>query len=128
MRAIKKQIIKTLAIILALTGISLSSCQKEAGVRVAYRTTMAISPYLVTYLDENGVKISETVIAQSTGDSWQYSFVGQEGDIIFITAKYSDPESSVKVQILVDGKIYKENSSTNDTLRYVTVSGTIPFD
>jgi hypothetical protein len=54
--------------------------------------------------------------------------MAEEGSIIFVSAKYTDINSAIKVQLKLDGKIYKEGSSTADTIRFVTVSGTIPYN
>lgn len=110
-----------------ITLVLLTSCEKEKEVKVTYRATMAISPYTITFLDENAHKITKTIEAESSADTWAYSYTGNEGDILFVSARYTDPESSILVQILLDGKVFKERSSTKDTARYVTVSGTIPY-
>ena len=60
-------------------------------------------------------------------DVWQYSFRGNEGDIVFISADYKDPLSAIKVQVLINGKLYRQAATKNDTVSFVTVSGVIPI-
>jgi len=104
------------------------ACEKEnQTVQVLYKVSRAWSDTDITFRDGNENLITKTVEFQSGEDIWEYSFEGTKGDIVYISAIYSDSASSVKVQILLDGKIYKEGSSNNDPEKYVTVSGTIPY-
>jgi enterochelin esterase-like enzyme len=105
----------------------LAACEKEASREVTYRVTDSVSGFSLRYLDENGQLQSEQVNTQSAQDIWQYSYLGEDGDIVFVSTNYKDPSSSIKVQILVDGKLYRQSSSRNDTVSFVTVSGVIPI-
>ena len=107
--------------------IILSACEKDNSRQVTYRITDSVSGFEVRYLDENGQLISEMITTQSAQDIWQYTYVGEDGDIVFISANYKDPASAIKVQILVDGKLYRQSSSKNDTIMYITVSGVLPI-
>jgi hypothetical protein len=54
--------------------------------------------------------------------------MADEGEIVFVSAIYKDINSRINVRILIDGKVYKQGASKYDTVRYVTVSGTVPFE
>jgi len=122
MKTMKKILLITAILFLALTG-----CEKESEQAVTYRITNSDSGFEVNYLDGNGVLQHEQVATQSAQDIWTYSFDAFEGDIVFVSAIYKDINSAIKVQVLLNGKVYKEGSSTSDTTKYVVVSGTVPF-
>lgn len=106
----------------------LFSCQKTKEKQVSYIITKSVSGFDVNYRVADGSLIKESIEAASAQDRWQYSFNAEEGDIVFVSAIYKDISSAITVQILVDGKVYKQGSSSQDTVKYVTVSGTIPFE
>ncbi|HEY9113103.1 MAG TPA: hypothetical protein VIN10_00295, partial [Bacteroidales bacterium] len=82
----------------------------------------------INYTDAEGSLQTTQVNPLSAQDVWQYSFKGEEGDIIYLSGKYSDAYSALKLMIKVNGKVYKQASNEGDTLHYLTVSGVIPFD
>lgn len=104
-----------------------TACDVNTESPVRYQVTNASSGFMVNYRDEDGALIRDTITTQSAQDIWTYSFRAVEGDIVFVSARYKDINSAIKVQVFVDGKIYKEGSSKYDTVSYVTVSGTIPY-
>ena len=105
----------------------LAACTKDNERQVTYRIDLSVSGFNVRYLDETGTIKSEKVTTQSAEDEWTYSFISEDGGIVFVSADYKDPESDLRVQILVDGKVYKQAISKNDTSLFVTVSGVIPY-
>lgn len=105
----------------------LASCEKDNIRQVSYRVTDSVSGFNIRYLDENGELISDKITTQSAQDVWQYNFESHDGEIVFISTNYKDPASSVKVQILIDGKLYRQSASKNDTISFVTVSGVVPI-
>jgi hypothetical protein len=105
----------------------LVACEKESKHPVIYRITNSDSGFDVNYRDKNGNLQSEKVITQSAEDIWRYSYDANEGDIVFVSTIYKDINSAILIQIFIDGKIYKEGSSTGDTTKYLTVSGTVPY-
>lgn len=115
--------------IIAVTTLALllASCTKNKQVMVTYETTGAISVYNLQYLD-NGTMQQTTVQPQSAQDKWDFSFTGEEGDIVYVSGKYNDLNSALKIMIKVDGKVYKQASNEGDTLKFLTVSGIVPFD
>ena len=109
-------------------GMVLFSCTKNQQVKVTYQTTGAISAYNLFYQDGDGTLKQITVQPQSAQDRWTYNFTGEQGDIVYVSGNYKDPNSSLKIMIKVDGKIYKQASNEGDTLRFLTVSGVVPFE
>ncbi len=118
-----KKILYILPLILVLF-----SCQKTQEKQVSYIITKSVSGFDVNYRVADGSLIKESIETASAQDRWQYSFTAEEGDIVFVSAIYKDISSAITVQVLVDGKIYKQGSSSQDTVKYVTVSGTVPFE
>ena len=117
---------KKIILLLATITVFMASCTKNSQVKVTYETTGAISEYNLYYLDKGTMQ--ETIVQpQSAQDKWNFSFTGDEGDIVYISGKYRDPNSAMKIMIKVDGKIYKQASNEGDTLKYLTVSGVVPY-
>ena len=103
------------------------SCQKTNQVKVKYIVTDAVSAYNLQYLDANNELINETIYPESAQDQWQFEYMADEGDIVYVSGNYKDINSALKIMILLDGKICKQASNEADTLKYLTVSGTIPY-
>lgn len=118
-----KKIIYILPLILFLI-----SCEKTKESKVQYVITKAISGFDVNYRTSDGDLVTESVATSSAEDRWYYTFTAEEGDIVFVSAIYKDVNSAINVQVLIDGKVYKQGSSKQDTVNYVTVSGTVPFE
>jgi len=115
-------------IYLFLISMLIASCEKDREVvPVKYQISNAFSPVNIKYRNTDGVVSSETIDFESSEDVWQYSFENKRGEIVYLSAKYSDSTSSVKLMIIIDGKVYKQGSSINEPEKYVTVSGTIPY-
>ena len=106
----------------------LISCQKTNEKQISYIVTKSISGFDVNYRTADGTLIKERVEPASAEDRWTYSYVAEVGDIVFLSTIYKDISSAINVQILIDGKVYKQGSSKYDTVSYVTVSGTVPFE
>ena len=119
---------KSKLIILAILSIFIfSSCEKREDKKVEYRATNAISDYQISYRMPSGELKTETIEATSQQDEWAYSFVAEQGEIVYVSGNYKDINSGLNIRILVDGKVYKQGSSIGDTIRYVTVSGVVPY-
>jgi len=117
---------KLILFVLVITAF-LVSCQKEELKQVVYRITNSASGFSVSYLASDGSLQTENITTGSAADTWTYSYEAEKGAIVFVSASYKDINSAVKVQVLIEGKIYKEGSSIADTTNFVTVSGTIPY-
>ena len=117
-------------IILFIIGsiIFLAACSDTNKKKVTYISTGAISAYNLQYLNDKNELISTKVIPQSAQDEWEYNYIEDDGEIIYISGNYNDINSSLKIMILIDGKVYKQASNEADTLFYLTVSGTVPYN
>lgn len=115
-------------LITAVVLLSIACDKENEQVKVDYRVSNAYSDIEVSYRIENEQLINEWYEFDSGEDVWTYSMYLEQGEIVYLSARYVDSTSSVKLQILIDGKIYKEGSSNNEPDKYLTVSGTIPFD
>jgi len=108
--------------------ILLVACQKEQGpVNVQYRVVDGYSDTEITWRNAAGELKSEIIAFESGADQWIQSYEIEKGEIVYLAGIYHDSVSSVKLQILIDGKVYKEKLSENDPGKYVVVSGTVPF-
>lgn len=117
-----------ISVIVILILLVLDSCNfvtDEAD--VTYLVTGAASGFDVRYRDAEGVLVLERIQAGSESDVWQYDFTADAGEILFISARYYDINSGIRIRILLDGKIFREASSRFDTSAFVVVSGTIPY-
>lgn len=117
---------KFIIIIAAITFI-LSACTKSNQVNITYQATGSISEYNLYYTDVDGNLIETHVTPQSAQDKWVYTFAGEEGSIVYLSGRYSDINSGLNLLIKLDGKIYKQVSNEGDTLKYLTVSGVVPY-
>jgi uncharacterized lipoprotein YehR (DUF1307 family) len=118
---------KNIFIVLIIALVALSACEKREDKMVKYQATGATSDFTISYRDMEGVLQSQTINAQSTQDKWDYSFMSEQGQIVYLSGKYADIQSSLTLIIYVDGKVYKQGSSIGDTLKYLTVSGVVPY-
>jgi hypothetical protein len=118
---------KALTLIFILMAMLLSACEKRGEKLVKYLATDAVSDYTISFRDESGTVITQQVQAQSAQDRWEYSFVAEQGEIVYASGNYKDIGSALKVMILIDGKVYKQAATRGDTVRYVTASGVIPY-
>jgi hypothetical protein len=118
-----KKILSLIFVIIITT-----SCTKQDEKKVIYRASNAVSEYTVQYYDAGNNLQTVNVYPESTQDIWQKEVIKNEGDIVYLSGKYNDINSALKLQILIDGKVFKQTASSGDTLKYLVVSGTIPFD
>lgn len=118
---------KTNIIILVVAAILQISCEVREDKNVKYIATEATSEFSLAYRNEAGELITVNVEANSATDRWEYSFIAEQGEIVYASGNYKDISSALKIMILIDGKVFKQASSRSDTVRYVTVSGVIPY-
>lgn len=105
----------------------LSSCAKKSQVVITYQASGAISEYNLYYTNVDGTLVETLVNPQSVQDNWILTFTGEEGNIVYLSGKYGDINSGLDLMIKLDGKIYKQVSNEGDTLKYLTVSGVVPY-
>ena len=117
----------SILIIIIVPLVILFGCAKDKERQVKYVITDSVSGFTVRYLNDAGQIITDQVITQSAEDIWQHEFTANDGDIVFVSANYKDPLSAIKVQIYIDGKVYKQAVSKQDTISFITVSGIVPL-
>ena len=126
-------------LLIAIIGIIVSSCQKEADPKtIDYMVTGLADPYSIVYLDAKGNSISETMTPDGLSDNWVKSFSMEEGTPVYLYIKFTEDISSnmdFSMGILIDGKYYKqakhfdkESSSTGTLIFEVKRSGIVPFE
>ena len=104
------------------------ACNDLSQKKVTYKATGAVSEFTLQYQNANHELITVKVTPESAADVWKMDFISDEGEIVYLSGKYKDIYSGLLLQILVDGKVYKQGSSRYDTIKYLTVSGTIPYN
>ena len=117
--------------IIALLIVSLAICCSTSATAEERKIKVGLNQLSPCVINNDGVYSGyEVDVIKAIMDElkWKYEFIAEEGDIVFVTAIYKDITSAITIQILVDGKVYKQGSSTQDTIRYVTVSGTVPYE
>lgn len=113
----------------ALVLLMMISCETESDIlQISYRVSNATADTEVSYRNNDAQIVTEMVSFQSKEDVWTYDMELRKGEIVYLSSIYEDSTSSVKLQILMDGKVFKEGSSNNEPGKYVVVSGTIPFN
>lgn len=118
---------KKLAMPLIIFTFVFSACTKNNQVIITYQATGSISEYSLHYTDVDGTLVETLVNPQSAQDKWMHTFAGEEGSIVYLSGKYADINSGLDLLIKLDGKIYKQVSNDGDTLKYLTVSGVVPY-
>ncbi len=122
----KPMIKKLILMIIFISG--LISCEmKDNDVKVTYIVTDSDSGFELYYQNNEKELVYEKVITNSEEDEWKYTFVGERGDIVFMSVIYYDVNSKVRAMIKLDEKIYKEGISRYDTASFLVISGTIPY-
>ncbi|MDP2723310.1 MAG: hypothetical protein Q8O72_11175 [Bacteroidales bacterium] len=115
-------------VILALVLLFLGACNDTNQKKVTYITSGAISEYQLQYRNDQQEMVNLKVNPESASDKWKFEFMADQGEIVYISGNYKDIQSSLLIQILVDGKVYKQGNSQADTIKYLTVSGVVPYN
>jgi len=102
-------------------------CTDNQSSKVTYLATLSNNPVQIEYLNKNGNLVDTLFDARSEDDQWQVTFPAEEGEILFLSGKYRDIQSSLKLMIIINGKVYKEAYSEADTNNFLIVSGTVPY-
>ncbi|MCF8299294.1 MAG: hypothetical protein K9J13_17225 [Saprospiraceae bacterium] len=126
--------IKNIIILLSFLVIAVS-CQKDRDeVAVTYSIKGLAQDYKVSYLNEAGETITETVSPGSISHVWTYNFKGVPGDLVYLYAKYYDKDPAMgtfRFMIKVDDKMHKYadgyDKTQGDTIFEVKRAGVIPF-
>jgi len=122
---------KRMYIVLAsLLSLMMFSCEKQIDeVKVTYRIINFEDGFQVYYKHLTDTLNTEYIPGTYTlATPWTYSFMAEPGDIVYVSMKDTIIDSFSRVQVLLNGKIFKEKIRTTDRFMPVTVSGVIPFD
>jgi hypothetical protein len=115
-------------ILILIIAIAFLSCEKnDEKVKVTYMVTNAETGFEVNYLKEGLTLTKEFIDVQSEEDVWTHSYEADRGDIVYLSAIYYDGASKLTARVILDQKVYRESSSNQDSTRYITLSGTIPY-
>lgn len=117
---------RILVLVIAM-GLFLSSCEQSHDTKITYLATEAISAYKLQFMTDQGGLQTDSVFPESAQDQWKYEYMAKEGDIVYVSGNYKDLQSALKIMILINGKVYKQASNEGDTLKFLTVSGTVPY-
>ena len=105
-----------------------SACEKDNQTTlVSYRAGNGSSEISLSYRDESGNMIDEKIVLESSSDVWTKSMEFEKGEIVYLSGIYYDSVASLKLEVLIDGKVFKSNNSVNEHAKYVIVSGSIPY-
>ena len=104
-----------------------NGCNDDKQVKVEYEASLSVSKYSLSFMDDTGTLKELTIEPEGADDVWRYSMIADEGDIVYVSGKYNDINSALRLNIKIDGKIYKSASSKGDTLKFLVVSGVVPY-
>jgi len=117
-------------VLASLLSLMMFSCEKQIDeVKVTYRIINFEDGFQVYYKHLTDTLNTEYIPGTYTlATPWTYSFMAEPGDIVYVSMKDTIIDSFSRVQVLLNGKIFKEKIRTTDRFMPVTVSGVIPFD
>lgn len=104
------------------------SCEKRTEQYVVmYRVIEYKDGFKVSYKMNSDTLFQEQVKGVYTlSNYWYKKFVAKSGDIVYVSVLDTVINSFSRVQILLDGKIYKEKVRTQDRFKPVVVTGVLP--
>lgn len=96
---------------------------------IMYFADKATSELTISFINSEGVTQTEVVAFNSSEDAWSQKFDFEEGDIIYLSSTYESTSGAQRLQILIDGKSYKqgENELLPGEEGRITISGVVPF-
>ncbi len=106
------------------------ACEKQAyKVKITYRILNFEDGFTVYYKHNSDTLYKEVISGSYTlATPWKKEFYSEPGEIVYVSMLDTTIDSYSRVQILVNGKIYKEKARTNDRFKPVVTSGIIPFE
>jgi len=118
------------SVLLVFILVAFYACEKQNDkVKITYRILNFENGFTVYYKNLSDTLMKKNVEgAYTLATPWVFNFMAEPGNIVYISMIDTTLESYSKVQVLVNGKIYKEKSRTSDRFMPVVVSGVIPFD
>lgn len=92
----------------------------DSSIRVKYEVTGTANTVDVTYENEDGGTSQESDVSVP----WSYTFDGEPGDFVYISAQNQGESGSVTVTIYTDGDEFKSSTSEGSYV-IATASGTL---
>ena len=93
--------------ILFISLLNISCAKKAKNPVVIYEVTTSNEIFEVSYLDESGTKIQETI----TSNNWKKSFNGKKGDSVYLSIKSNTLNSNIDAKIIYDGETIKSGKT-----------------
>jgi len=116
-----------LSISFLFIGLMNISCEKKADNPVViYEVTTSNENFEVSYLDESGNKMQETI----TSNNWKKSFNGKKGDSVSLSIKSNNLNSNIDAKIIYDGKTIqtgKTYGKLSDEQVTLDLATTLPY-
>ncbi len=116
-----------LSISFLFIGLLNISCAKKADNPVViYEVTTSNENFEVSYLDESGNKMQETI----TSNNWKKSFNGKKGDSVSLSIKSNNLNSNIDAKIIYDGKTIqtgKTYGKLSDEQVTLDLATTLPY-
>ena len=88
---------------------ALASCDNplDSSINVKYKVTGTADTVDVTYENSDGGTSQESDVSVP----WSYSFTGEPGDFVYISAQNQGQTGTVTVTIYTDGDVFKTSTS-----------------
>jgi hypothetical protein len=116
-----------LSISLLFISLTNISCEKKAdNPIVIYEVTTSNENFELSYLDESGNKMQETI----TTNNWKKSFNGKKGDSVSLSIKSNNLNSKIDAKIIYDGKTIQKGTTYgkfSDEQVTLDLSTTLPY-
>ena len=80
------------------------SCQKNTELKAEYEAGGGVSEYNLYYFDQGGELIQVLVSPESVTYRWTCSFLGEKGDIVYLSGNYKNPNSVLNLMIKLNEK------------------------
>lgn len=96
-------------ILIALLVLATASCDNplDSSIKVKYKVTGTADTVDVTYENADGGTSQESDVDVP----WSYSFTGEPGDFVYISAQNQGQTGTVTVTIYTDGDVFKTSTS-----------------
>lgn len=95
--------------LILLLGFLLFACDNplDSSIDVEYKVTGTAETVSITYENSDGGCSQESDVSIP----WSYSFTGESGDFVYISAQNQGETGSVTVTIKTDGDVFKQSTS-----------------
>ena len=113
---------------LVICFVLMTACEKENdSVQVEYRVVNGYSETGISWRGCNEIMHTTDYLFTGAADTWNQKIEVSPGQIVYLAGIYHDTASAVTLQIMIDGKLFRQKSSKNEPGKYLVVSGTVPY-